>query len=157
MGKRQNSARWTSSCYLIGKLNPTSYPDIFCFHSFSCFAVYEMWNATLPTASWSLRSFRDITCRTGKKHPGNLAVGVHRDLDVWANYSDLSRRLGISPPKWWFSREYFHQNILNSGLRCTDVHCTLYCHLPSLKLAANAPENGWLEDDRFLLGVMAYF
>ena len=24
--------------------------------------------------------------------------------------------------------------------------------LPSLKLAATAPENGWLEDDRFLLG-----
>ena len=24
--------------------------------------------------------------------------------------------------------------------------------LPSLKLTANAPENGWLEDDPFLLG-----
>ena len=28
---------------------------------------------------------------------------------------------------------------------------------PSLKLTAKAPENGWLEDDPFLLGKPAYF
>ena len=42
---------------------------------------------------------------------------------------------------------------------CKDpIYIYIYIYIPSLKLTAKAPENGWLEDDCFLLGRQtAYF
>ncbi len=43
--------------------------------------------------------------------------------------------------------------------KCRQMYHTwiLWVCLPSLKLTAKTPENGWLEDKPFLLGKKAYF
>ena len=80
----------------------------------------------------------------GNRGNGSLLVFLLVTLVIQGSLERLIWKHGpamvIFPPQKWWRVIEFHP-----------------CFLPSLKLTAKAPKNGWLEYDPFLLGKTAYF